>query len=79
MDWLSRLAAALRVTVSILWQLHCETLPAAPRRSGQRLAAVPRRDFMLIVDSKSYHPGIRKQRPKLSPNWIDYFAQSLTQ
>ena len=41
-----------------LWQLHCETLPAAPRRSGQRLAAVPRRDFMLIVDSKSYHPGI---------------------
>ena len=26
-----------------LWQLHCETLPAAPRRSGQRLAAVPRR------------------------------------
>ena len=24
-----------------LWQLHCETLPAAPRRSGQRLAAVP--------------------------------------
>ena len=23
------------------WQLHCKTLPAAPRRSGQRLAAVP--------------------------------------
>ena len=28
-----------------LWQLHCETLPAAPRRSGQRLAAVPRPGF----------------------------------
>ena len=23
------------------WQLHCKTLPAAPRRSGQRLASVP--------------------------------------
>ena len=28
-----------------LWQLHCETLPAAPRRSGQRLATVPRPGF----------------------------------
>ena len=28
-----------------LWQLHCKTLPAAPRRSGQRLAAVPRPGF----------------------------------
>ena len=27
------------------WQLHCKTLPAAPRRSGQRLAAVPRPGF----------------------------------
>ena len=24
-----------------LWQLHCETVPSAPRRSSQRLAAVP--------------------------------------
>ena len=31
-----------------LWQLHCETLPAAPRRSGQRLAAVPRRASRII-------------------------------
>ena len=23
------------------WQLHCKILPAAPRRSGQKLAAVP--------------------------------------
>ena len=28
-----------------LWQLHCKTLPAAPRRSGQRLAVVPRPGF----------------------------------
>ena len=27
------------------WQLHCKTLPAAPRRFGQRLAAVPRPGF----------------------------------
>ena len=33
-----------------LWQLHCETLPAAPRRSGQRLAAVPRPDQKLITE-----------------------------
>lgn len=24
------------------WQLHCKILPVAPRRSGQKLAAVPR-------------------------------------
>ena len=27
------------------WQLHCKILPVAPRRSGQKLAAVPRRGF----------------------------------
>ena len=27
------------------WQLHCETLPYGLRRSGQRLAAVPRPGF----------------------------------
>ena len=28
-----------------LWQLHCETVPSAPRLSGHRLAAVPRPGF----------------------------------
>ena len=28
-----------------LWQLHCETLPSALKRSSQRLTAVPRPGF----------------------------------
>ena len=46
---LTRFGSVLRGTMRPyelhLWQLHCKTLPAAPRRSGQRLAAVPRPGF----------------------------------
>ena len=46
---LTRFGSVLRGTMRPyelhLWQLHCETLPAAPRRSGQRLADVPRPGF----------------------------------
>ena len=42
---LTRFGSVLRGTMRHyelhLWQLHCKTLPAAPRRSGQRLADVP--------------------------------------
>ena len=38
------------------WQLHCKTLPAAPRRFGQRLAVVSRPD--------SAGPGARGIRKK---------------
>ena len=43
---LTRFGSVLRGTMRPyelhLWQLHCETVPSAPRRSSHRLAAVPR-------------------------------------
>ena len=43
---LTRFGSVLRGTMRPcelhFWQLHCETLPSGLRRSGQRLAAVPR-------------------------------------
>ena len=42
-----------------LWQLHCETLPSAQKRSGQRLAVVPRPGFA--------SPGARGIRWKERP------------
>ena len=49
-----------------LWQLHCETLPAAPRRSGQRLAAVPRPGFAGIEVSYA-RPSTEGHSPKGHP------------
>lgn len=44
-----------------LWQLHCETVPSAPRRSSHRLEAVPRPGF---ADSGAR--GIRKKERRTS-------------
>ena len=43
------------------WQLHCKTLPAAPGRSGQRLAAVPRPGFAGMGASSTGIPN--QERP----------------
>ncbi len=39
------LRGTMRPSELHLWQLHCKTLPSAPRRFDQRLAAVPRPGF----------------------------------
>ena len=44
------LLTVVSLVIYLLWHLHCKTLPATPRRPGQRLAAVPRRTYNLIVD-----------------------------
>ena len=45
-----------------LWQLHCETLPSAPRRSGQRYADVPR----LRSISSIYINSVNTPNPRAS-------------
>ena len=53
-----------------LWQLHCETVPSAPRRSSHRLAAVPRPGsagrYATIICKKERHTSYKVSANKRS-------------
>ena len=53
----SVLRGTMRPSELHLWQLHCETVPSAPKRSSHRLAAVPRPGSAGYVCERLYPNG----------------------